>query len=94
MVNEAYLNRVNETFLWLQWPMKPRQVDGLYPFRFRIDHQRAECERDAVGNSAVLAVEPQQPFLRTEHSREEAIGGIGAERVSICHQTARHKRDN
>src|SRR5260370_30948015 len=42
------------------------QVDRLDPFRLGVNHQCADRERDAVGNSAVLGVQLEQPGLAGE----------------------------
>src|SRR6188472_459053 len=67
MVNEAYLNRVNESLPKLRSANdEMREVDGLDPFGFRIDHQRADRERDAIGNAGLLGVQLEQPGLPRE----------------------------
>src|ERR1700753_3114568 len=40
-----------------------REIDGLYPIGVGIDHQRADRERDAVGDAAVLGMQPCEPLL-------------------------------
>src|ERR1700761_2245223 len=87
MVNEAYLNRVNEVLpsvraVWSSGAQRmPKrsanfesgqtrssdheaaEIDGLDPVGLRVDHQRADRECDAVGNSAFLGVQFEQPGL-------------------------------
>src|SRR5258707_13832774 len=63
MVNEAYLNRLNGKLPARSANREVGQIDGLDPFGLRIDHQRADRERDAVGDSAVPVVQPEQPGL-------------------------------
>src|SRR5437868_14362907 len=39
------------------------EVDRFDPFRLRIDHQRAERERDAVGDPGLLVMQAELPVL-------------------------------
>ena len=67
MVNEAYLNRLNERFTRRRSVNREMgRIDRLDPFGLRIDHQCADRERDAVGNSALLVVQFEQPGLADE----------------------------
>src|SRR3981189_3126807 len=66
MVNEAYLNRLNGKLPVASARREVNQVDRLDPLGLRIDHQRADRERDAVGDSALLVVQAEQPGLARE----------------------------
>src|SRR5260370_25497125 len=66
MVNEAYLNRLNAELPGRSADGEMGEVDRLDPFRLRIDRQRADRERDAIGNSAFLGVQLEQPGLARE----------------------------
>src|SRR3954454_20209433 len=66
MVNEAYLNRLNAGLPTRSANGEVGQVDRLDPFRLRVDHQGADRERDAVGNSALPVMQPEQPGLAAE----------------------------
>src|SRR5271163_14738 len=78
MVNEAYLNRLNAEFtrgypIFTSRLPKARsahgevsEIDRLDPIRLRINHQGTDRECDAVRNSTVLGMQPEQPGLATE----------------------------
>src|SRR5712675_215795 len=66
MVNEAYLNRLNAELPGRSADGEMGKVDRLDPFRLRIDRQRADRERYAIGNSAFLGVQLEQPGLARE----------------------------
>ena len=73
MVNEAYLNRLNagllQGFSREGGPSaygEVGQVDYLDPIRLRVDQQRADRQRDAVGNSGLPGMQPHQPGLPGE----------------------------
>src|SRR3954470_17803721 len=66
MVNEAYLNRVNETFRVRSRGDEARKLDRADPFGLRVDHESTNGERDAVGDSRLPVVQPEQPALRRE----------------------------
>ena len=69
------------------------EVDRLHPVGLGIDHQCADRERDAVGDAALLGVEPQQPGLAgqrigqrplphlQQHDGERAAEQRGVEQV-------------
>src|SRR3954467_354210 len=42
------------------------EIDCLHPIGLGIDHQSADCERDAVGDSALLGVQPREPLLPSQ----------------------------
>src|ERR1700761_118473 len=74
MVNDGYLNRLNESLpLWRSADHEVRQIDGLDPLRLRVDRQRTDGERDAIGNSAVLGVQFKQPCLTRERVRKRPL---------------------
>src|ERR1700716_1578460 len=74
MVNEAYLNRLNAGFT------RGRSANGevgeihrLDPFSLGVDRQRADRERDAVGNAALLGLQTAQPGLAGERIRQSQL---------------------
>src|SRR5947199_9441596 len=73
MVNEAYLNRLNAELPGRSADGEMGQVDRLDPFRLRVDHQCADRERDAVGNSAFLGVQLEQPGLARERMGQRPL---------------------
>src|ERR1700758_3177109 len=67
MVNEAYLNRLNAWLIQkISAKREVREVDRLHPFRLRIVHQGTDRERDAVGDAALLGMQPAEPGLAGE----------------------------
>src|SRR5713101_2329025 len=52
------------------------QIDRVDPFRLRINHQCADRERDAVGNSTVLGVELEQPVLAGERIGQRQLAEL------------------
>src|ERR1700730_1533541 len=74
MVNEAYLNRLNAGFTPARSANgEVAEVDRLDPFRLRVNHQRADRERDTVGNSAFLGVQLEQPRLAGERGGQRPL---------------------
>src|SRR6266702_2092578 len=66
MVNEAYLNHLNAGLPVRSGQCEVSEVDRFHPCGLRVDHQRAHRERDAVGNAALLGVQPGEPGLARE----------------------------
>src|SRR5579864_374713 len=50
-------------YLWLAERDEVRQVDGADPFGIRINDERANCQRNAVRNAALLGMQLEQPGL-------------------------------
>src|ERR1700687_3619584 len=77
MVNEAYLNQLNGWFTQgsarRSGQRETGKVDRLDPFGLRVDHQRADRERDAVGNAALLGVQLDEPGLAGELIRQRPL---------------------
>src|ERR1700744_1691815 len=77
MVNEAYLNRINESLpLWRSTDHEARQVDGLDPRGLRVDRKRSDGERNAVGNAGFLGVQFEQPGLARQGVRKGPLAEL------------------
>src|SRR5581483_10905601 len=78
MVNQAYLNRVNDALLGTSgaWPdARPSAGDALHPGCAGIDRQRRRSESDTVRHPAIRLMQPLGPGA----TQQEARQGDGAE---------------
>src|ERR1700691_5567637 len=68
MVNKAYPNRVNLVLLWRPATRNSAGKRG-HPFGLRIDREGRYRQRDAIGNTGILAVQPLGPLPALQQLR-------------------------